>query len=185
MTAVDLGGPPEQVAERLLGTHLLAGDVEVRIVDVEAYGGADDPASHAHRGRTKRNSSMFGRPGLLYVYLIYGLHHCANVVCGEVGQPSAVLIRGVEVVAGATTVRDRRARETRDGRLDGPGRVCKGLGIDRRLDGTDLLAPTAPVRLAPGAAVTGESVVAGPRIGITKETERPWRFRIVETQEER
>lgn len=178
MTRDELVGPPDEVARRLLGARLVAGDVVVRLVDLEAYGGADDAASHAFRGETARNRSMFGRPGLLYVYLSYGVHSCANIVCAPEGQASAVLVRGVEVLAGEATVTARRPRGPRKGRLDGPGRVCQGLGLDRTLDGVDLLALGSPVLLEPGTPSEGESVVAGPRIGISKEADRPWRFRL-------
>jgi len=183
VTRDDLLGPPELVAQRLLGALLSSRDVVVRVVDVEAYGGAEDAASHAHRGLTARNASMFGPPGTLYVYLSYGIHHCANVVCGPEGEAAAVLVRGVEVLAGADLVATRRGRTDPRGRLDGPGRVCQGLALTRAHDGLDLLAPTAAVRLGDGSVGALESIVSSPRIGISKERDRRWRFSLREPGE--
>jgi DNA-3-methyladenine glycosylase len=179
VTRDELTGPPEEVAVRLLGASIVAGDVVVRLVEVEAYGGTDDPASHAYRGPTPRNKAMFGPPGFLYVYLSYGMHHCANVVCGDAELGSAVLLRGAEVLSGEALVRERRGRPLVRGLLDGPGKLCQGLAIDLACNGIDVLDPRGPIRLAKGKIEPGEQVVAGPRIGISKETERPWRFRLV------
>jgi DNA-3-methyladenine glycosylase len=175
-----LEGEPEVVAVGLLGCRLVTEKVVARIVDVEAYGGADDPASHAYRGERVANRSMFGPAGHLYVYLSHGIHVCANVVCGPRGVAHAVLLRGVVVLEGGDVAKLRRGRELPSGRLDGPGRLCQGLGIVRGDDGTDLLDPASPIRLLSGSLASCEHVVAGPRIGLTKEVERPWRFRVVE-----
>src|SRR5687767_15954370 len=121
-------------AVRLLGCTVEAdtpdGTVAVRLVEVEAYRGADDPASHSFRGRTPRNAVMFGPPGHLYVYFTYGMHHCANVVCGGVGTPSAVLLRAGEVVEGVETARVRRPGATDRDLARGPARLCTALAID-------------------------------------------------------
>jgi DNA-3-methyladenine glycosylase len=175
----ELAQDPATVAVRLLGASLVAGDVVVRLVELEAYDGSDDPASHAARGPRIANRAMFGPPGHLYVYLSYGLHDCANVVCRPAGEGAAVLARAAEVLCGLDLVVARRGRAVPKGRLDGPGKLCQGLGIDRSHDGLDLLDPASPVRLADGGPEPGEVVVAGPRIGLTKEVERPWRFRLL------
>lgn len=179
MRREDLAADPATVAVRLLGARLVAGPVVARLVEVEAYGGSDDAASHAVRGPRVANRSMFGPPGHLYVYLSYGLHDCANVVCRPVGEGAAVLVRAADVEQGLELATARRGRAVPHGRLDGPGKLCQGLGIDRRLDGADLFDPVGEVRLEDGGPEPGEVVVVGPRIGLTKEVERPWRFRLV------
>lgn len=163
------------VAPALIGATIETdGGIVMRIVEVEAYGGADDPASHAYRGRTLRNAAMFGPAGHWYVYFTYGMHWCMNVVTGPVGDPSAVLIRAAEPIEGLELIRRRRARATRDTDLcSGPARLTQALGVDRGLDGTD--AFNGSVRLV---ARTGPEpdLVVGPRVGIRRATERPWRF---------
>jgi DNA-3-methyladenine glycosylase len=166
-----------EVAPDLLNKLLVVGDRAGRIVEVEAYCGADDPASHAFRGRTARNATMFGPAGHLYVYFTYGMHFCANVVCGEEGEASAVLLRGLTPVAGIDemwTVRPACRRE-RD-LCAGPARLCLALGIDRRFDGADLVTGEGGVVVAddgvpppPVAAVSG-------RIGLRVASDRPWRY---------
>lgn len=171
----DLSGTVEQVARRLLGHRLrtdFGGRTAVVIEEVEAYGGADDPASHAYRGRTARNASMFGPAGTLYVYRSYGVHWCANVVTGTEGTGEAVLIRGGRVVEGMELVLARRGR--RDHLTDGPGKLTQALGITGDHDGTSVLA--GPVRLEEGPAPDPALVSRTPRIGISREAERPWRF---------
>ncbi len=182
MSLAALRGRPDVVARRLLGAHLVASEVVVRLVEVEAYGGATDPASHAYRGERVANRTMFGPPGHLYVYVNYGIHHCANITCDSTPGPGAVLLRGADVLQGEDLVLERRGRADRGGRLGGPGILCQALGISIEDDGTDVLAPDARVRLVLGARRRGETVVAGPRVGITKEVERPWRFRLVTRQ---
>jgi DNA-3-methyladenine glycosylase len=179
VTREELDGDPADVAVRLLGATLRCGGVAVRLVEVEAYGGADDAASHAYRGPRVANRTLFGPPGHLYVYLSYGLHDCANVVCGPQGPGAAVLFRGGEVVRGLRAVESRRGRPVPMGVLDGPGKLCQGLGISRAMDGADLFDPSGRVRLEAGARLDGEVVLAGPRVGLTKEIDRPWRFRLV------
>lgn len=171
----DLTGPVDEVAPALLGCRLVAGGVTVRLTEVEAYSGqGSDPASHAHRGRTARNSVMFERAGLLYVYFTYGMHWCMNVVTGVEGHASAVLLRAGEVLEGVELARERRPG-TRDRDLcRGPARLTSALGVDARHLGADLLDPSSPVRLLPGGH---EGVVAvGPRVGVAAGAETHWRF---------
>ncbi len=167
---------PEEAGPHLLGCHLvsLVGGAEVRIklTEVEAYKGGDDPASHAFRGRTRRNGSMFERPGTLYVYRSYGIHNCANTSAGPEGVGWGILMRGGEVIEGMAEA--RRRRNGAQGLADGPGKLTQALGIDMGHDGIDLLDPASPVRLEP--ADPPEVVMATPRIGISKARERPWRF---------
>lgn len=168
----DLTGPVVEVAPRLLGSVLRHGAVAVRITEVEAYDGPADPGSHAFRGRTRRNATMFGPPGRLYVYFTYGMHHCCNVVVGEEGAPSAVLLRAGEVVEGQDLARQRRPRATDRDLARGPARLCRALAIDRDQDGADLSSP--PLELLAGEpAATWE---AGPRVGLRGAPDRPWRF---------
>jgi DNA-3-methyladenine glycosylase len=148
------------------------GTVVVRIGEVEAYKGSDDPASHAFRGRTDRNGSMFEAPGTLYVYRSYGVHWCANVAAGPAGTGWGILFRGGEVSDGKSLAQRRRGRL--DGLTNGPGKLTQALGIVGDDNGTDLLAPESTIRLEPGPGP--ELVMATPRIGISKGTERPWRF---------
>lgn len=171
-----VAGDVVEVARALLGCRLLTdvnGRPTVVVVDeVEAYGGADDPASHAYRGRTKRNGSMFGEPGTLYVYRSYGVHWCANVVVGAEGEPSAVLLRGGVPVVGIGTMETRRGRS--DHLTNGPGKLCSALGITGEHDGTSVVE--GPVRLVRGALPRNATIDVGPRVGISRAVERPWRF---------
>ncbi|MFG2013206.1 DNA-3-methyladenine glycosylase [Micromonospora sp. NPDC048868] len=173
-----LAGPVVPAARALLGCRLTAGDVTVRITEVEAYAGtAGDPASHAHRGRTPRNAVMFGPAGHAYVYFTYGMHWCMNVVTGIEGEASAVLLRAGEVVDGVETARARRPAVRRDVELArGPARLCAALGIDKSAYGRWLLND-GPVRLRPAEVpVPDEAVAAGPRVGVTGAHDVPWRF---------
>lgn len=169
-----LRGDPVSAAQALLGRLLVStiggSRVAVRLSEVEAYGGADDPASHAFSGETTRNRTMFGPPGRLYVYRSYGLHWCANVVCGPAGVASAVLLRGGIPVQGMAVMRGRRGRA--DHLADGPGKLCEALGITGGENGVDLTGGRVRLegRAAPGA------IVVTPRIGISRAVERPWRF---------
>lgn len=172
-----LGGPVDEVAPLLLGAVVRQGAVAVRLTEVEAYGGiGQDEASHAHRGRTKRNDVMFGRAGMLYVYFTYGMHWCANVVCGPSGHASAVLLRAGEVIDGLDIAGSRRLSGVPAKDLaSGPARLASVLGIDGAASGLDLRDPASPVRLTlPVNAAAGYS--QGPRVGVAKETDRPWRF---------
>ncbi|MGH2382504.1 MAG: DNA-3-methyladenine glycosylase [Candidatus Limnocylindria bacterium] len=169
--------PSLAVAQDLLGARLLHrapdGTVGGRIVEVEAYSGPEDLAAHSSRGRTARNSVMFGPPGHLYVYLVYGLHHCLNVVAGPGGKPEAVLIRALEVDEGIELARDRRGPRGPDARLaTGPGNVGQALGVDRGLNGTDLLVGPVLIQPRPGPM---PPIRSGPRIGV--EYAGPWAAR--------
>jgi DNA-3-methyladenine glycosylase len=171
------------VARDLLGrvveSRTPQGVVAVRIVETEAYAGEDDAASHAWRGPTPRTAVMFGPPGRLYVYFTYGMHHCANVVCGPEGRASAVLLRAGEVVGGVDLARARRRPGAAERVLaSGPANLAVCLDLDVGWTGVDVVAARSPLRLREGEPVGDAAVVAGPRVGITREVERPWRFRI-------
>lgn len=162
---------PVDVAQQLLGWTLLIDGVGGVIVETEAYD-LDDPASHSFKGPTARNAAMFGPPGHAYVYLIYGLHWCLNVVCRETGHGAAVLIRALQPTHGIDLMQERRHTTQATLLACGPGRVGQALGIDRSLDGLALNAP--PFELIPPSAAV--EVASGPRIGISKAAELPWRF---------
>jgi DNA-3-methyladenine glycosylase len=175
-----------QVAPLLLGALLVHDEggvrVAVRLTEVEAYTGQTDPGSHAYRGRTPRTQVMFGPPGHLYVYFTYGMHWCANVVCGPQGEASAVLLRAGEVVEGVDVARSRRPAARSD--LDlaaGPARLATALGIGREQNGADLCAPDSRLWLEPAdAAVEPSAVLTGPRVGVSgpggDAATFPWRF---------
>jgi len=172
-----LAGPVVPAARGLLGCLLHAGGVTVRLTEVEAYAGVGaDPASHAHRGQTPRNEVMFGPPGHLYVYFTYGMHWCANVVCGPAGEAAAVLLRAGEVVAGETLARQRRpgARAARE-LARGPARLTTVLGIDGGANGAYLLDPAGPIHLRPPTTATGR-IRSGPRVGVANGHDTQWRF---------
>lgn len=153
------------------GAHCTA-----RIVETEAYVGPDDAASHAAEriGRTRRNAAMFGPPGRAYVYRIYGLHWCLNVVTDEPGHPAAVLVRAAEPVDGLEAMRARRAGRPDQTLLRGPGNLCRALGVDASLDHHPLTEP--PLRIVPGVPVPDREAARGPRVGVTRAAERPLRF---------
>jgi DNA-3-methyladenine glycosylase len=153
--------------------------VTIRLTEVEAYSGEGaDPASHAHRGRTKRNEVMFGPPGYAYVYFTYGMHWCLNVVTGPAGTASAVLLRAGAVVAGADVARARRGPAVPDRDLArGPARLVAALGVDGSAYGTPVLDGTGPIRLAPPPSpVRPGRIRSGPRVGVTGAHDLPWRF---------
>ena len=172
-----LTGPVLDVAPLLLGAVLEHGGVAVRLTEVEAYAGERDPGSHAFRGRTPRNAVMFGPAGHAYVYFTYGMHWCVNVVCGPVGEASAVLLRAGEVVRGLDAARARRPSARTDRELArGPARLTLALGIDKALDGADLLAPDGALRLR-GEVRPAGTVRTGPRVGVAGDgAHQPWRF---------
>lgn len=169
----------ERVARGLLGcvleTRVRGVRTAGKIVEVEAYVGPHDPAAHGYGWRkTARNARLFGPPGTCYVYFIYGKHWCANVVTERDGYPSAVLLRALEPLAGLDAMRRRRG--TRDPRLlcSGPGRLCEALGITGGMDGESLAGPR--IRICRPSGRRGSRIVAGPRIGITRATDWPFRF---------
>jgi DNA-3-methyladenine glycosylase len=164
------------VAPFLLNKLLVHGDCVGRIIEVEAYR-EDDPASHSYRGVTPRTAVMFGPAGHLYVYFTYGMHWCANVVTGGDGEGSAVLIRAVEPIAGIELMRERRRGQRSI--ADGPAKLCQAFAIDAGHNGADLLAddPLA-VRLLDDGADPPRRPVVGPRIGISRAVETPWRWRV-------
>jgi DNA-3-methyladenine glycosylase len=189
--------PSVEVAPDLLGCvleHKTAdGLVAVELTEVEAYAGRSDPASHAYRGKTRRNAVMFGPPGHAYVYFTYGMHFCVNMVClGEQGSASAVLLRAGAIIAGEDLARARRTRgPVAEGPVSksrariaprdlarGPARLCQALGIDRGLDGADVCVAGAPLRMLSGAGNPARSakIATGPRVGVSSAAEIPWRF---------
>lgn len=189
--------PTVQVARSLLGCRLVvdrgtAAEVVASLVEVEAYLGTSDPASHAYRGPTPRAGIMFGPPGHLYVYLSYGVHHCANLVCEADGVAGAVLLRAAAVESGEAEVRSRRAAYPRRGAggsalarvipvpelLRGPGNLCRGLGIALADNGLDVCSPTSRVEVWGPALRSRVAVVRGPRVGISAAAERPLRFAV-------
>lgn len=141
--------------------------VAVRLTEVEAYDGANDPGSHAFRGMTRRNATMFGPPGRLYVYLSHGLHHCANLVTGPEGDPGAVLLRAGEVIEGVDIARGRRGSAADRDLARGPGRLGQALGLTLADDGS--VPVLEPAKEQP-------THVAGPRVGLTLAADLPWRF---------
>lgn len=171
IAGIDFSAPADQVAQQLIGTVVLVDGVGGRIVETEAYDRAD-PASHAFSGPTERNGAMFGPPAHAYVYRSYGIHWCLNFVCREQGHGAGVLIRALEPLAGLERMRQRRDLHDPLLLCSGPGRLCQALGVTRDYNGMALAAP--PFALAP--ADTPVALVAGPRIGISKAMELPWRF---------
>jgi DNA-3-methyladenine glycosylase len=159
------------VAQDLIGCTLLVGDVGGVIVESEAYA-PDDPASHSFRGRTRRNTTMFGPAGALYVYRSYGVHWCANVVCESEGTGAAVLLRALEPTAGLDEMRRRRGLDDALLLCSGPGRLTQALGITGAHDGSPLFEPPFRV-LRPSGEV---EVVRGQRVGITRAADFPWRY---------
>jgi DNA-3-methyladenine glycosylase len=164
-----LARPPAEAAPLLLG-HVLVRRVgrrvvAARLVEVEAYLGESDPAAHAYRGRTPRTEPLFGAPGTLYVYLVYGMHHCLNLAVDRPGVPGCVLVRALEPLPG---------QDLAAGALTGPGRLCRALGLDTRHSGRHLFDATAGLTLREGAAP--RRVGVSRRVGIRKAAARPLRF---------
>jgi DNA-3-methyladenine glycosylase len=171
------------LAPDLLGMTLIHettdGLVVGRIVEVEAYLGPEDLAAHSAHGMTPRNAAMFGPPGHAYVYLVYGLHHCLNIVAGPAGKPEAVLLRAAEVTEGAGVAAQRRSGAPSNRLASGPGNLARAFGVGRSLDGADLLS--GPLRLAPGRSPA--AVRRTPRIGVPYAGEwvnRPLRYLIAD-----
>ena len=179
--------PTEDVARDLLGKLVVRkhpdGDTVVRLTEVEAYLGVDDPACHTFGGRrTRRTESMWGEAGHAYVYLVYGLHHCLNVVTVGPGSPEAVLLRGAQILRGHGLIRARRGVTVSERSLtDGPGKLCRALAIDREEDGTDLCRPASPLRIEEdGCRVEGHDVRRLPRVGVDYAGEAAsWPLRFV------
>ena len=188
----DLLGPVEEVAPQLLGACLVAGPVVVRLTEVEAYHGVTDPASHAARGRTPRNTAMYGPAGRAYVYFTYGMHWCLNVVTGPDGEASAVLLRAGKVIGGVELARSRRPGAVDRDLCRGPARLTRAMAVDGSHNGMDLLNPGSvptcqPAAPAPTAEVTlrlvpselppdPAQVRSGPRVGVSAGAATPWRF---------
>ena len=168
---IDFAAPSDEVARALIGAHVHVDGVGGRIVETEAYD-REDPASHSFAGRTERNGVMFGPPGRVYVYRSYGIHWCLNFVCREEGHGAAVLIRAIEPLQGLDRMRERRGLDDERLLCAGPGRLAQALGVTRDLNGLRL--DRAPFELRPREHPV--SVVAGPRIGISKAVDVPWRF---------
>jgi DNA-3-methyladenine glycosylase len=170
---------PLAVAPELLNKVVRHGDRAGRIVEVEAYCGLDDPASHAFRGPTPRAAIMFDRPGHLYVYFSYGMHWCANVVAHERDHAGAVLLRAIEPVEGIDAMRAARPKARRDTDVgNGPGKLTQALGIDGQVLGVDLRASTSPVHVLDDGTPPPDDPVVGPRIGIKVAVDEPWRFSV-------
>ncbi|WP_405136042.1 DNA-3-methyladenine glycosylase [Nocardia sp. NBC_01388] len=183
MPAEELVVEPLVAARRLLGATLWSGAVGIRVTEVEAYGGDPagpwpDPAAHSYPGPTPRNAVMFGPPGVLYVYLSYGMHTCVNVTTGPDGTAGAVLIRAGEVIAGHDLARGRRPAARTDADLArGPGNLGSALGITLGDYGTDLFAAKSAIRLELTPEIIEPAAVsAGPRVGVRLAAERPWRL---------
>ncbi len=171
---IDFGAPSHEVARWLIGVTVLVDGVGGRIVETEAYD-RDDPASHTYNGPTARNAAMFGPPGHAYVYRSYGLHWCLNFVCREAGHGAGVLIRALEPTAGLARMRRRRGLDDERLLCAGPGRVAQALGVDASFNGKSLDAPPFVLLAAPDDHPPVQ-VATGPRIGISKAMEVPWRF---------
>ncbi|KOG42768.1 DNA-3-methyladenine glycosylase [Streptomyces resistomycificus] len=175
--------PVLEVAPDLLGRILVRstpdGPIALRLTEVEAYDGPNDPGSHAYRGRTARNDVMFGPPGHVYVYFTYGMWFCMNLVCGPKGESSAVLLRAGEIIEGAELTRKRRLSARSDKELaKGPARLATALDVDRALNGTDACSDgDAPLRVLAGTAAAPDQVLNGPRTGVAGDGGvHPWRF---------
>jgi DNA-3-methyladenine glycosylase len=175
---------PVRLARDLLGRILFyrspAGLIAGRIVETEAYIGEDDPASHAYRGRTARNAVMFGPAGFTYVYFSYGVHYCLNVTADQPGRAGAVLLRALEPLAGIALVRARGDAGPEQRLLSGPGKIGRGFGLTLKDNGRDLTR--GPLGIASGHPVEDQEVIAGPRVGISRAIDWPFRFVVAESR---
>jgi DNA-3-methyladenine glycosylase len=161
LTRAFFARPVLEVAPELLGCTVTHAGVTIRLTEVEAYDGANDPGSHAFRGQTPRTRVMFGEPGGLYVYFTYGMHWCANLVCGPPGAASAVLLRAGEVLAGLETARSRREGVSNRDLARGPARLAMTLALSRDQNGIDTVAADSPLVMRVAASLPGSSVVTG------------------------
>lgn len=179
MTAADLAIDPLSAARLLLGSRLTGRGVTASVVEVEAYGGPDDgpwpdAAAHSYRGPGLRNAVMFGPPGRLYTYRSHGIHVCANVVCATDGVAGAILLRAAVIETGLENAWARRGPAVRETALArGPGNLCSALGITMEDNGIDIFDPSSEIRITLGELRVGE---AGPRVGVSKAADRPWRM---------
>lgn len=171
IAGIDFSAPSHEVAPQLIGVTVLVNGVGGRIVETEAYD-MSEPAAHTYNGPSARNASMFGPPGHAYVYLSHGIHWCLNFVCREPGHGAGVLIRAIEPLAGLDAMRVRRGGEDLRMLCSGPGKLCQAMAVTRAHNGLALTAP--PFALLPSGAPVALAV--GPRIGISKAVELPWRF---------
>ena len=172
--------PPDEAARAVLGGVLSHGPVAVRIVEVEAYGGPSgsahpDPAAHTWPGPTPRNQVMFGDAGHLYVYLSHGIHRCVNITCRPAGEGGGILLRGARVVAGHEVVDGRRPGVPAERAARGPGTLGSALGIDLSFRGTDVLDSSSSITFQPDP-VPGDLIRTGPRVGVSRAADVPWRF---------
>ena len=170
-----------EVAPDLLNKVLVAPDGRTgRIVEVEAYRGADDPGSHGFRGRTKRNATMFGPPACLYVYFTYGMHWCANVVTEDDGVAAAVLLRALTPLARLDAMHAARGPAARTERdlCSGPAKLTQALGIDGALDGADLVTANRDVTIVDDGRPPPQTPAVTTRVGLTSGTDLPWRFHV-------
>ncbi len=169
--------PTLEVASDLIGKQIVYnspnGTLSARIVEVEAYIGQDDPACHAARGKTKRNTVMFGKPGIAYIYFIYGMYHCLNFVTEPEGQPAAILLRAAEPIDNMDLMGLRKTEEKRFHLLNGPGKFCRGFGLTREQNGLDL---TGDILYLQDRNSVVEVIEKSPRIGIKVGTDLLWRF---------
>ena len=180
-----MAADPVSAARRLIGAVLTGRGVDALIVEVEAYGGPvdgpwPDAAAHSFRGRGGRNAIMFGAPGRLYAYRSHGIHVCANVVCGDDGVAAAVLLRAAVVRVGSGVAHGRRGPVASEALARGPGNLCSALGITMDDNGIDLFDGRSPVGLVLGAP---RAVLSGPRVGVSKAADRPWRFWLPQSPE--
>ncbi|GAA3261731.1 DNA-3-methyladenine glycosylase [Dactylosporangium siamense] len=165
-------------ARSLLGWRVTANGVTIRLTEVEAYAGTgEDPASHAHRGPTPRTEVMFGPAGRAYLYFVFGVHWCLNVVCGREGEAAAVLLRAGEVVDGVDLAVGRRGNTAIRDLARGPARLVVSLGVGREANGTSMIDGTGPLVLAPPLeSVLVNGIESGPRVGVASAHDVPWRF---------